>query len=65
MTTEAGMKIYAGLDLHGNNVMCSLRDEAGRTVAKRKVDTTMKAVLEFLEPFRGRIAGVGVESMGT
>ena len=62
MTTEAGTKIYAGLDLHGNNVMCSLRDEAGRTVGKRRVDTTLKAVLEFLDPFRARIAGVGVES---
>ena len=62
MTTEAGTKIYAGLDLHGNNVMCSLRDEAGLTVEKRKVDTTLKAVLEFLEPYRGRIARVGVES---
>jgi transposase len=62
MTTEAGSRIYAGLDLHGNNVMCSLRDEAGRTVAKRKVPTTLKAVLDVLNPYRARIAGVGVES---
>jgi transposase len=62
MTTEAGTKIYAGLDLHGNNVMCSLRDEAGRTLIKRKADTTMSAVLEVLDPFRERIAMVGVEA---
>jgi transposase len=62
MTTEAGTKIYAGLDLHGNNVVCALRDEAGFTVANRKVDSTMKAVLEFLDPFRARIVRVGVES---
>lgn len=62
MTTEAMTRVYAGLDLHSNNVMCSLRDESGRTVLKRKVDTTMKAVLGVLEPYRAWIAGVGVES---
>ncbi len=62
MMVEAQEKIYAGLDLHGNNVMCSLRDAEGRTVAKQKVDTTLAAVVAVLEPYRDRLAGVGVES---
>ncbi|MFH0908685.1 MAG: IS110 family transposase [bacterium] len=62
MTTEARTRIYAGLDLHGNNVVCSLRDEEGHTVVKRKVDTSLDAVMELLEPYRARIACVGVES---
>ena len=62
MTTGTETSIYAGLDLHGDNVMCSLHDGSGRLVAKKRVETTLPAVVAVLEPFRDRLAGVGVES---
>ena len=62
MTTEALGKIYAGLDLHSNNVMCSLRNERGEVVLKRKVETRLEAVIQVLAPYRGQLQAVAVES---
>ena len=60
-TTEAG-KLYAGADLHGNNVFLSLIDGGGKEVYRRRVKANLEAVNEALEPYWPRIEAIGVES---
>jgi transposase len=60
-TTKAGA-LYAGADLHGNNVFLSLCDVEGNNVFRRRVKPTLTAVNAALEPFWNRIVAFGVES---
>ena len=60
-TTEAGI-LYAGADLHGNNVFLSLIDGGGKEVFRRRVKANLEAVNEALEPYWPRIEALGVES---
>lgn len=60
-TTNANV-LYAGADLHGNNVFLSVCDQAGDNVFRRRVKTTLEAVNAALDPFWDRIDAVGVES---
>ncbi len=54
--------LYAGADLHGNNVFLSLCNEAGDNVFRRRVKANLAAVNEALDPFWERIKVLGVES---
>ena len=56
------MELYGGLDLHGDNVVCSLMDKDYRTVFERRLPNDMATVLEALEPYRKRLGGLAVES---
>ena len=47
-TTEAGT-LYAGADLHGNNVFLSLIDGGGKEVYRRRVKANLAAVDEALD----------------
>ena len=60
-TTEAGT-LYAGADLHGNNVFLSLIDGGGKEVYRRRVKANLEAVNEALDPYWPRIEALGVES---
>lgn len=60
-TTEAD-KLYAGADLHGNNVFLSLIDGGGREIYRRRVKANLTAVNEALDPYWPRIEALGVES---
>jgi len=60
-TTEA-IELYAGADLHGNNVFLSLCNEDGDNVFRRRVKANLAAVNEALDPFWERIKVLGVES---
>ena len=60
-TTEA-TKLYAGADLHGNNVFLSLIDGSGKEVYRRRVKASLGAVNEALDPYWPRIEAIGVES---
>lgn len=62
MSTEASMKVYAGLDLHKRNVFCGIRDQAGKPVYRRRLPTDSATILAALEPFRAQLAAVAVES---
>jgi len=61
-TTKATNKLYAGADLHGNNVFLSLCDEEGNHVFRRRVKANLGAVNAALAPFWNRIEVLGVES---
>ncbi len=62
MQTTKADALYAGADLHGNNVFLSLCDQEGNDVFHQRVKTTLAAVNAALEPYWKRIVVLGVES---
>lgn len=56
------MKIMVGIDLHSNNVLCGLMDESGRRLLHKKLPCHLDWILALLEPYRKRIATIGIES---
>jgi transposase len=56
------MKKYSGIDLHSNNNVVVVIDEADRVVYRRRLPNDLGRVLEALEPYREELAGVVVES---
>jgi transposase len=56
------MRLYAATDLHSNNNVLVIIDEADRVVYKRRLPNELTAVLAALEPFRDRIQAIAVES---
>jgi transposase len=60
-TTKADV-LYAGADLHGNNVFLSVCNQEGGNVFRRRVKATLEAVNAALDPFWERIKAIGVES---
>ena len=60
-TTKANV-LYAGADLHGNNVFLSVCDAGGTEVFRRRVKTDLDAVNTALNPYWPNIQQMGVES---
>lgn len=56
------MKLYGGIDLHGNNNVIALLDEDDRPVFNKRLDNDIGAVLFALAPYRDDIVGLAVES---
>jgi transposase len=56
------MRWYSGIDLHSNNCLVVVIDEADRVVYRRRLPNELGRVLEGLEPYRAELAGVAVES---
>jgi transposase len=54
--------LYGGLDLHGDNVFCSLLNEARQVVFERRLPNDLPTILAALEPFRKRVRQLAVES---
>jgi transposase len=54
--------LYGGLDLHGNNVFCTLMDAARNVRFEKRFPNDMLAIREGLEPFRKWIKELAVES---
>jgi transposase len=60
---EEPMALYCGVDLHANNSYVVVLDEEGsRVVEERRLPNDLGKVLAMLEPYRGRLAGIAVES---
>lgn len=55
-------QLFAGIDLHSNNVMIGIMDQSGRRLKHRKLDCELEQIVDFLEPFKARLASVAVES---
>jgi len=62
MQTTKATTLYAGADLHGNNVFLAVIDEEGTTVFRRRVKGNIDAVNAALDPYWDRIKVLGVES---
>jgi len=55
-------ELYAGADLHGNNVFLSICNADGGNVFRKKVKANLLAVNAALDPYWDRIRVLGVES---
>jgi transposase len=53
---------YSGIDLHSNNNVVVVSDEADRVVYRARLPNELAKVLAALEPYREELAGVVVES---
>ena len=62
MQTTKANALYAGADLHGNNVFLSVCDRDGGNVFRKRVKANLAAVNAALDPFWKRIVVLGVES---
>jgi len=56
------MVLYGGMDLHGDNVFCTLLDREYRAVFERRLPNDLSVVLETLGPVPGAAGGLVVES---
>lgn len=56
------MAVYSGIDLHSNNSVVVLSDEADRVLYRRRLPNELGKVLEALEPYREELVGIAVES---
>lgn len=56
------MTCYSGIDLHSNNSVVLVSDEADRVAYQRRLPNDLGRILAALEPYRGELAGVVVES---
>lgn len=54
--------LMAGIDLHSNNLMIGMVDQAGKRMGHQKLKCDLKAVLEFLRPYQRRLKSLAVES---
>jgi transposase len=54
--------IYAGLDLHSNNVVIGLVDEEGRRLDHRRMDNRLDTILDWLKPHRDQLQAAAVEA---
>lgn len=57
------MSLYAAIDLHSNNCVAAVMDEAGRVIfSKRVPNRPAHAVVDALMPYRDEVQAVAVES---
>ena len=56
------MTCYSGIDLHSNNSVVLVSDAADRVLYQRRLPNDLPTILAALEPHRGELAGVVVES---
>ena len=59
---EAKMDLYCGMDLHGDNVYCTVMDKEYRPVFEKRLPNDMKVILSAMAPYQERLASVAVES---
>jgi len=55
-------QLYAGCDLHGNNNLIGIIDEAGKRLFKKKLSNDLVLVQDTLKPFQGKLVGIAMES---
>ena len=55
-------RVFAGVDLHSNNLMIGIVDEEGRRLKHQKLPCDLKQVRAFLQPWKRRLESVAVES---
>ena len=54
------MQKYSGIDLHSNNNVLAVSDDADRVLYRRRLPNELGKVLEALEPHRAELVGVVV-----
>jgi transposase len=56
------MALYCGIDLHSRDCWLAILDERLKVVEETKVGNDLERILRALEPYRGGLEGVAVES---
>ena len=56
------MRLYCGIDLHGNNAYLVVIDELDRVIFRCRLPNDLARILAELEPYRSQLVGVVVES---
>ena len=56
------MRLYCGIDLHGNNSVISIIDEMDRVILEKKMPNNLAEILALIEPYRCNLVGIVVES---
>ena len=54
--------LFAGIDLHSNNLMIGIVDQNGLRLKHQKLDCDLARMIRFLKPFRSRFKSLAVES---
>ena len=54
--------MYGGIDLHSNNSVVAVINDADRIVAQKRLPNDLTKVVGFLSQWQGELAGVVVES---
>ena len=54
--------LFAGIDLHSNNLTIGIMDQDGRRLKHQKLDCDLTEVVKFLKPFKSRFKSLAVES---
>ena len=44
--------LFAGIDLHSNNLMIGIVDQDGKRLKHQKLDCDLQQVIRFLKPFK-------------
>lgn len=55
-------RLFAGIDLHSNNVMIGIVDENGHRLKHQKLDCDLNQIESFLQPWKEQLQSVAVES---
>lgn len=55
-------KLFAGIDLHGNNLVVGIINQDGKRVSHRKLECNLQLVDDFLRPFKAQLESLAVES---
>ena len=53
---------YCGIDLHSNNSVVSVIDEADHVVAEKRLPNDLEKIIGLMKPWQAELAGVVVES---
>jgi transposase len=54
--------LYGGMDLHGDNVFCTLMDGTRNIVFEKRFPNDLSEIIPALAPFRERLSALAVES---
>lgn len=56
------MKLYVGIDLHSNNSVLVVLNEADKVVYERRLPNQLPLILEALAPYKKKVQAIAVES---
>ena len=56
------MKLYCGIDLHSNNNVIVILDEADKVVYQKQLNNDLTSILAQLSAYKGKITAIAIES---
>jgi transposase len=56
------MQLYCGIDLHSNNSVIVILNEADKVVYQKKLNNDLASILEQLSVYKGKIIAIAIES---